>query len=452
MLRVMQRPLAAAAMLAVALAGCKQQSSSSSGTSAADIPPVADTSAARVGAPIKRKVDPVQPPAGIDITKPPADAVTSKDGLVFKSVQEGTGPAPSKNDTVTLNYTGWRASGETFYSTKTRGKPVPMPLSNLAPGFVEAVTMMKKGGRAVFWLPPAIGYKGKSTSPPETLAFDVELIDIKAAPAIPPDVAAPPADAKKTAKGVSFVVVKAGTGKDKARNVDSVTYQFTAWDTTGRMFDSTETIGQPRTVTPYHEPAGIEDALTQMVAGEKARFWIPPALMKGSPNAPAGTAVYEITVSDVKPAAGTPPPVPADVAAPPKDAQKTASGVFYKVLTPGKGKDHPTATDAVKVNYTGWTTDGRLFDSSKIKNQPAEFSLNGVIKGWTDGLQVMTPGETARFWIPVELAYNHQPGKPDGMLVFDIELISVTHGSEPPPPPSRPGPPGHPTRMPPGRP
>jgi FKBP-type peptidyl-prolyl cis-trans isomerase len=125
-------------------------------------------------------------------------------------------------------------------------------------------------------------------------------------------------------------------------------------------------------------------------------------------------------------ATAKPIPAPADVKAPPKDAQKTASGLASKILAAGKGKDHPTGTSQVTVHYTGWTTDGKMFDSSVQRNQPATFPLNGVIKGWTEGVQLMVAGEKRRFWIPGSLAYDNstRTGVPKGMLVFDIELLS----------------------------
>jgi peptidylprolyl isomerase len=118
-------------------------------------------------------------------------------------------------------------------------------------------------------------------------------------------------------------------------------------------------------------------------------------------------------------------PAPPDVAAPPEDALKTDSGLAYKVLEPGTGATHPTLQSVVRVHYTGWTTDGRMFDSSVLKGKPAEFPLNKVILGWQEGVQLMVPGQTTRFWIPVELAYNHRPDRPDGMLVFDVQLIDI---------------------------
>jgi FKBP-type peptidyl-prolyl cis-trans isomerase len=117
---------------------------------------------------------------------------------------------------------------------------------------------------------------------------------------------------------------------------------------------------------------------------------------------------------------------PSDVAAPPKSAKVTASGLAYRSLSKGTGSGHPLVTSKVTVHYTGWTTDGKMFDSSLKRGKPATFPLNRVIKGWTEGLQLMVTGEKMRFWIPADLAYgsNPRPGAPAGMLVFDVELLS----------------------------
>ena len=120
-----------------------------------------------------------------------------------------------------------------------------------------------------------------------------------------------------------------------------------------------------------------------------------------------------------------PIPAPADVAAAPADAETTASGLASKVLTPGTGTDHPIATDLVKVHYTGWTTDGKMFDSSVARGRPTVLPLNKVIAGWQEGLPLMVAGEKRRFWVPAKLAYEGKPDKPQGMLVFDVELIEI---------------------------
>ena len=118
-------------------------------------------------------------------------------------------------------------------------------------------------------------------------------------------------------------------------------------------------------------------------------------------------------------------PAPPDVAAPPADAEVTSSGLASKVLKPGTGKRHPRASNRVSVHYTGWTTDGKMFESSLNRGKPISFSLRRVIRGWTEGLQLMVEGEKRRFWIPEELAYGGRPGKPAGMLVFDVELLDI---------------------------
>jgi len=115
-------------------------------------------------------------------------------------------------------------------------------------------------------------------------------------------------------------------------------------------------------------------------------------------------------------------PAPDDVAVPPEDAQKSDSGLASKVLVKGTGSEHPSATSTVTVHYTGWTTDGKMFDSSVIRGQTSTFPLNRVIKGWTEGVQFMVVGEKRRFWIPADLAYGEN-GRVPGMLVFDIELF-----------------------------
>ncbi len=115
-------------------------------------------------------------------------------------------------------------------------------------------------------------------------------------------------------------------------------------------------------------------------------------------------------------------PAPDDVAAPPQDAQKSDSGLSSRVLVKGTGSEHPSATSTVTVHYTGWTTDGKMFDSSVARGQTSTFPLNRVIKGWTEGLQLMVVGEKRRFWIPADLAYG-ESGRVPGMLVFDIELL-----------------------------
>ena len=138
-------------------------------------------------------------------------------------------------------------------------------------------------------------------------------------------------------------------------------------------------------------------------------------------------ALGATVVAQQRPPAFAPIPAPDNVAKPPADAAKTPSGLASIVLQAGTGKDKPAANGIVTVNYTGWTTDGKMFDSSFARSAPSTFPLDRVIKGWGEGVQLMVVGEKRRFWIPGNLAYDGspRPGAPKGMLVFDIELLGI---------------------------
>jgi peptidylprolyl isomerase len=95
------------------------------------------------------------------------------------------------------------------------------------------------------------------------------------------------------------------------------------------------------------------------------------------------------------------------------------------VLKPGSGVRKPMPFDRVTVHYTGWTTDGDMFDSSVARGMPTTLGLGEVIPGWTEGMQLMVEGERTRFWIPEGLAYKGVAGSPAGILVFEVDLIMI---------------------------
>lgn len=244
----------------------------------------------------------------------------------------------------------------------------------------------------------------------------------------PADVAAAPSDAKVTASGLAVKVLTPGTGKEHPGQTDRVSVHYSGWTKDGKMFDSSVARGAPTTFGVGEVIPGWTEALKLMVVGEKARLWIPGKLAYGDHpqmgGAPSGDLVFDVELLGIV----KPPAVPEDVKAAPKAAKKTASGLAYRVLKAGTGKIHPTAANRVTVHYSGWTTDGKMFDSSVARGEPATFPLSGVVKGWTEGVQLMVVGEKTRFWIPAALAYGdkpQRPGAPSGMLVFDIELLNI---------------------------
>jgi len=250
---------------------------------------------------------------------------------------------------------------------------------------------------------------------------------VPAAPAAipaPPDVAAPPADAVKTASGLACKVIAPGTGTAHPSAAAKVKIDYTGWTPDGKMFDSSIPGGKPVAFPLNRVIAGFSESIQLMVEGEKRRCWIPGPLAYDNstrPGVPKGMLVFDIDLLGIT----EPPTPPSDVAAPPADAAKTASGLASKVLKPGTGTVHPTASSTVQVHYSGWTTDGQMFDSSVARGTPISFALTRVIPGWTEGVQLMVEGEKRRFWIPSKLAYDGQAGMPQGMLVFDIELLKI---------------------------
>ncbi len=244
----------------------------------------------------------------------------------------------------------------------------------------------------------------------------------------PPDVAHPSPGASFTSSGIASLILRAGQGNTPGPN-DRVRVHYTGWTKDGTMFDSSVLRGQPASFGVQQLIPGWTEVLQLMVEGEKRRVWIPAALAYGqSPRyraAPAGQLTFDIELLEVIQIQA--PQVPANVSGPPSTATRTPSGLAYQVLTPGQGATHPGPNSRVIVHYSGWTTSGRLFDSSLTRGAPAHFRVSQVIQGWQEALQLMVEGERTRFWIPGDLAYGNTPrgNSPSGMLVFDIELLKI---------------------------
>ena len=252
----------------------------------------------------------------------------------------------------------------------------------------------------------------RSSDAPATAAGDIPA---------PPDVAAPPSDAARTATGLAGKVLQAGSGTTHPSRSSRVRMHYTGWTTDGKMFE-TSTRAEPVVFRVDEVIPGWTESLLLMVEGEKRRVWIPSEIAyDNQPGAPQGMLVFEIELLDILEA----PPAPADVAEPPADAGRTPSGLRFKVLSPGTGTVRPDHDDRVTVHFTGWTTDGQLFDSTHTRGEPAVIPIADAVSGFRQGLQLMVEGEKRRLWIPESLAFKGQPGAPKGMLVFDVELIRI---------------------------
>jgi FKBP-type peptidyl-prolyl cis-trans isomerase len=365
-----------------------------------------------------------------DVAKPPPDAERMSVGIASKRLQAGTGDEhPSAWDQVTVNFTGWTSQGAMLESTllkrqngQTTG-PVTVTLDKVMPGWRAGIQLMTVGEKRRFWIPEQFAHDrlGRRQG---TLVFDIELLGMKQMPDLPPtppDLRAAPRDAKKTRSGLAFKVLKAGAGEVKAKDTDIVRIHYTGWTPEGRVFDSSIMRDLPAKVLLASAIKGWKEGISLMTLGEQRRVWIPAELGydEAHPAGPSGPVVFEIELLEI-----LTPTVPKDLEAPPADAERTASGLAFKVLQPGTGSEHPKATSVILVDYSGWQSDGKMFDSSVSRGMPEQFTLDRLIKGWGEGLQLMTVGEKRRFWIPEELAYKGASG-PQGMLVFDVDLLAI---------------------------
>jgi FKBP-type peptidyl-prolyl cis-trans isomerase len=235
----------------------------------------------------------------------------------------------------------------------------------------------------------------------------------------------PPADGVKTASGLTYQVQAPGRGTAHPTDTDLVKIVTRFWskdsvESKPSALSSPTTPMQVNTITL----PGLREALALMTVGQRMRLWLPENLaFAGKNDKFKGPLMIDVMLLDII----TLPATPADLKAPPADAQKTKSGLVSKVIKPGTGAVRPKNNSTVTVHYTGWMPDGTVFDSSVIKGQPATFPLADVIKGWSEGVQLMVVGEVRRLWVPGHLGYDgvDQAGVPKGPLVFDVELIAI---------------------------
>jgi peptidylprolyl isomerase len=255
------------------------------------------------------------------------------------------------------------------------------------------------------------------------LVFDVEVDTVHHAPPPPDDVAAVPQDAKVTESGLAYRVLRKGDGEQHPGPDSMVHTHFSVWRPDGSLIDTTQFKEGPVYIRLDRTLPGFAEIFPMMVPGERRLLWISEEQARVN----EGSRLPERVVIDVELLHFTDKPVtPPDVETPPESAERTATGVAYRILRPGGGERHPQEGSTVEVHYAGWTTDGQLFDASYDHRYHGTFTLDDSMPaGWNEALQMMVEGEKRRIWIPEELAYNGEPDRPAGMLVFDVELLAI---------------------------
>lgn len=240
-------------------------------------------------------------PAPTDVAAPGAGTETTATGVALKLITPGTGSAhPGPNDCVRVNYTIWKRDGALHSSSRSQGQPVAQCLQKSMPGLTEALERMVVGEARRVWIPGRLTYSSREPAarvPQVDLTVDIELVELLKAPPTPPDLEHPPARASRSASGLTMLVLKPGTGTKRPRSGDRMTVNLSGWTAEGRLIESTELSGHPTSVTQTDVVPGLREGLSRLVEGEKARFWLPPALAYGDKpkrGAPAGPLVYDV--------------------------------------------------------------------------------------------------------------------------------------------------------------
>jgi peptidylprolyl isomerase len=249
----------------------------------------------------------------------------------------------------------------------------------------------------------------------------------------PADVFAPPADATRAPNGVISKVLTSGTGTAHPTLKSYADLHYAGWERNGRQFEGTGPDGPPRRYDVNELVEGLRDQLTQMVEGERRRIWVPAALAYGKrtnfANAPKGDMTYEVELVRIIPV----PPAPENVAAAPKGAITTKSGLAYVVLEKGTGKAHPTEKGRAQVIYAAWTPKGEMFQTSLMGGDSIPVRVDLLPPGWREAMLKMVEGDKWRLWLPGKLAFGElAPGQealpfgpPPGPVVFDVQLLKI---------------------------
>jgi len=241
----------------------------------------------------------------------------------------------------------------------------------------------------------------------------------------PEDVARPPKDARPSRTGVVSKILRPGQGRERAERNDCVTALYTVWKRDGTLVGGSRTWSQPGKTCLRSMFPGMAEAVKHMAPGERRRIWIPAHLSYVGDDDDKAKPL-DLTVDFELLTIQKAPPVPVDLKAPSASAVKLESGVAYRRIKKGSGTEHPSGKTQMLLDFSGWTANGDLIESTVMAGHPASFELINALRGWREVLQLMVVGDKVRIWIPAALAYGTKPrrGQPKGDLVYELELVA----------------------------
>lgn len=357
---------------------------------------------------------------------------TTASGLMIKFIEiNDKNEKPQTGDMVKVHYTGRLTNDTIFDSSVKRGTPFSFALGRgkVIKGWDEGIAYLHKGDSAILTIPATLGYGARQmgTIPANsTLVFEVKLVDFTVG-ARPYD--ATGKDTITTETGLRYCIISKGKGP-KVESGMMVKVHYTGFFENGKVFDSSVERGEPIDI-PIGKGMvikGWDEGICKLNVGDKAKLFIPYKLGYGEVakgHIPAkSNLIFDVEVISAEQGKTA---VPFDVKG--KDTLTTASGLKYIIIQNGSGNT-PVKGNTVKVDYTGYFTSGKIFDSSVERNSPFSFVLGegNVIAGWDEGIALLKKGSKARLIIPYNLGYGEAdfgtiPGK--STLIFDVELLDV---------------------------
>ena len=364
------------------------------------------------------------------------DTITTASGLKYIITQHGRGEKAENEAIVDVHYIGKLTNDTIFDSSYKRKKPFSFTLGKrqVIKGWDEGISYLHQGDKATLIIPPKLGYGSKkrpNIPANSTLIFNVELVKVQNPIKIEPyDTKGK--DTITTASGLKYIIIKKGAPKNtQAQKGDIVTVNYSGYLKNGKMFDSSikrkkpfkTIIGEGRVIR------GWDEGLQLMKTDDKFRFIIPYHLaygqrQKGSIPAKSDL-IFDVEMLKIKKNIQVKAYDTKD-----KDTITTPSGLKIIKIKSTKG-ELASKGKMVTVHYTGYLSNGKMFDSSVKRDEPISFpvGVGRVIKGWDEALLTMRKGEKCRLIIPPTIAYGQQGAggviPPNATLIFDVELINI---------------------------
>lgn len=366
---------------------------------------------------------------------------SSATGLKFTFLKFGTGALVMAGDKVSVNYTGKLTNDTVFDSSYPRKQTFDFKVGQkqAIAGWDEGLQLMHVGDSVKLVIPPSLGYGDKAVGsiPSNSILIFTMKVESSKAGVRPFEITKK--DTVKLASGVKYLVVSKGKG-DKLNDGDLLTVHYIGMLPEGKIFDASADRGDPLKYNLGKGLKGLDEGISKMLKGGKARIFVPYMLGFGEQGRPGlippkTDLIFDVELINVKPK-----PVIVQYNVKGKDTVTTASGLKYIIVKDTAGPK-AAAGSTVMVHYSGYLVDGKSpFDSSIERDAPIEVQVGAgrVIKGWDEALQLMSVGDKFRLIIPYTLGYGEQGSPPvipaKSTLIFDCQMVSIISTPVPSPP------------------